>query len=121
MGRLQKAVSRIEEALKMVFSTKSCNQRGFTNDNGNFVHSKKGVYGTGFETTFTIDLPGFGKAEKSELERAANELFLDVVKGRSGNLYTVRQDDPCNFFVEDRSAECHWVARVALFKAQLLH
>jgi len=81
--RLQKAVSRIEEALK------SCNQRGFTNDNGNFVHSKKGVYGTGFETTFTIDLPGFGKAEKSELERAANELFLDVVKGRSGNLYTV--------------------------------
>merc|ERR1712117_562656 len=87
--RLQKAVSRIEEALKMVFSTKSCNQRGFTNDNGNFVHSKKGVYGTGFETTFTIDLPGFGKAEKSELERAANELFLDVVKGRSGNLYTV--------------------------------
>merc|ERR1712209_316034 len=32
--RLQKAVSRIEEALK------SCNQRGFTNDNGNFVHSK---------------------------------------------------------------------------------
>merc|ERR1712122_362623 len=55
--RLQKAVSRIEEALK------SCNQRGFTNDNGNFVHSKKGVYGTGFETTFTIDLPGFGKAE----------------------------------------------------------
>merc|ERR1712115_710458 len=81
--RLQKAVSRIEEALK------SCNQRGFTNDNGNFVHSKRGVYGTGFETTFTIDLPGFGKAEKSELERAANELFLDVVKGRSGNLYTV--------------------------------
>merc|ERR1712241_777873 len=67
--RLQKAVSRIEEALK------SCNQRGFTNDNGNFVHSKRGVYGTGFETTFTIDLPGFGKAEKSELERAANELF----------------------------------------------
>merc|ERR1712241_1096757 len=81
--RLQKAVSRIEEALK------SCNERGFANNNGSFVHSKKGVYGTGFETTFTIDLPGFGKAEKSELERAANELFLDVVKGRSGNLYTV--------------------------------
>merc|ERR1719370_793017 len=74
--RLQKAVSRIEEALK------SCNERGFTN-------SKRGVYGTGFETTFTIDLPGFGKAEKSELEKAANELFLDIVKGRSGNLYTV--------------------------------
>ena len=41
----------------------------------------RGVYGTGFETTFTIDLPGFGKAEKSELEKAANELFLDIVKG----------------------------------------
>jgi alkyl hydroperoxide reductase subunit AhpC/protein-arginine kinase len=87
--RLQKAVSRIEEALKMVFSTKSCNERGFTNSNGSFTHSKRGVYGTGFETTFTIDLPGFGKAEKSELEKAANELFLDIVKGRSGSLYTV--------------------------------
>ena len=41
----------------------------------------RGVYGTGFETTFTIDLPGFGKAEKSELEKAANELFLDIAKG----------------------------------------
>merc|ERR1711990_1310815 len=81
--RLQKAVSRIEEALK------SCNERGFTNNNGSFAHSKRGVYGTGFEATFTIDLPGFGKAEKSELEKAANELFLDIVKGRSGNLYTV--------------------------------
>jgi len=83
--RLQKAVSRIEEALK------SCNERGFTNTNGSFTHSKRGVYGTGFETTFTIDLPGFGngKADKSELEKAANELFLDIVKGRSGNLYTV--------------------------------
>merc|ERR1719376_1717177 len=81
--RLQKAVSRIEEALK------SCNERGFTNNNGSFTHSKRGVYGTGFETTFTIDLPGFGKAEKSELEKAANELFLDIVKGRSGNLYSV--------------------------------
>merc|ERR1711990_796479 len=87
--RLQKAVSRIGEALKMVFSTKSCNERGFTNNNGSFTHSRRGVYGTGFETTFTIDLPGFGKAEKSELEKAANELFLDIVKGRSGNLYTV--------------------------------
>ena len=80
----------------MVFSTKSCNERGFTNTNGSFTHSKRsnfaivdtgndfgcrGVYGTGFETTFTIDLPGFGKAEKSELEKAANELFLDIVKG----------------------------------------
>ena len=41
----------------------------------------RGVYGTGFETTFTIDLPGFGKAEKTELEKAANELFLDIAKG----------------------------------------
>merc|ERR1711934_356937 len=35
--RLQKAVSRIEEALK------SCNERGFTNNNGSFTHSKRGV------------------------------------------------------------------------------
>merc|ERR1712037_281701 len=53
-------------------------ERGFTNNNGSFTHSKRGVYGTGFETTFTIDLPGFGKAEKTELEKAANELFLDI-------------------------------------------
>jgi hypothetical protein len=41
----------------------------------------RGVYGTGFETTFTIDLPGFGKADKTELEKVKNELFLDVEKG----------------------------------------
>ena len=45
------------------------------------IFACRGVYGTGFEATFTIDLPGFGKAEKSELEKAANELFLDIVKG----------------------------------------
>ena len=48
---------------------------------GVYIFACRGVYGTGFEATFTIDLPGFGKAEKSELEKAANELFLDIVKG----------------------------------------
>ena len=41
----------------------------------------RGVYGTGFETTFTIDLPGFNKADKRELAKAENELFLDIEKG----------------------------------------
>merc|ERR1719318_1536395 len=93
--RLQKAVSRIEEALK------SCNERGFTNDNGSFTHSKRGVYGTGFETTFTTDLPGFGKADKMELEKAGNELFVDIEKGRSGSLHTVT----CRQSIEDSEAD----------------
>jgi len=99
--RLQKALSRIEEALKMVFSTKSCNERGFTTSNGAFVHSKRGVYGTGFETTFTIDLPGFGKADKMELEKAKNELFVDIEKGRSGTLHTVT----CRQSIEDSETD----------------
>jgi len=87
--RLQKALARIEEALKIVISTKSCNERGFTTSNGGFTHNKRGVYRTGFETTFTIDLPGFSKAEKTELEKARNDLFLDIEKGRSGTIHTV--------------------------------
>jgi len=38
--RLQKAVARIEEALKMIISTKSCQQRGFATNEGKFVHSR---------------------------------------------------------------------------------
>lgn len=87
--RLQKAMARIEEALKMVFSTKSCNERGFATSKGGFCHSKRGVYRTGFNTTFTMDLPGFNKAEKLELDKAKNDLFLDIEKERTGSLYTV--------------------------------
>ena len=36
------------------------------------------VYGTGFKTTFTIDLPDFNKADKMELAKADNELFLEI-------------------------------------------
>merc|ERR1711937_678213 len=54
--RLQKAVARIEEALKMVFSSKSCQQRGFTTKDGQFQHSRREVYGTGFEVVITMDL-----------------------------------------------------------------
>merc|ERR1712110_1087154 len=45
--RLQKAVARIEEALKMIISVKSCQQRGFATSNGAFSHSRREVYGQG--------------------------------------------------------------------------
>merc|ERR1712045_286212 len=48
--RLQKAVARIEEALK------SCQQRGFTTKDGQFQHSRREVYGTGFEVVITMEL-----------------------------------------------------------------
>jgi len=112
--RLQKAVARIEEALKMTFSTKSCNERGFSTSNGAFNHSKRGVYRTGFETTFTVDLPGFNKAEKTELNRVANDLFLDIEKGRSGSNYSVTTKQSPDDGEQDivtrtvESVECLW-------------
>merc|ERR1712059_240514 len=87
---------------------KSCNERGFAANNGAFVHTKRGVYGTGFETTFTVDLPGLAKADKAELEKAKNELFLDFQKGRSGSLYTVslrQSPDYTEADIFDRSVE----------------
>jgi len=93
--RLQKAVTRIEEALK------SCNERGFTTNSGAFVHCKRGVYGTGFETSFTIDLPGLARADKAELEKAKNELFIDIDKGRSGTIYTVQLRQSPDYSEED--------------------
>merc|ERR1719228_1546222 len=68
--RLQKAVARIEEALK------SCQQRGFTTENGGFSHSRKAVYGTGFETMFSMELLGFARAGREEIEKASRELSV---------------------------------------------
>jgi len=87
--RLQKAVARIEEALKMVFSTKSCQQRGFTTGNGGFAHSRREVYGTGFETTFTMELVGFERAGREEIEKARRELNLKIEKNGKPNTFTV--------------------------------
>jgi len=80
--RLQKAIARIEEALKMVLSSKSCQQRGFATKDGGFNHNKMGVFGTGLEITFTMELPGFQKAEKCELDKAKMELAakIDLIK-----------------------------------------
>merc|ERR1712088_19026 len=63
--RLQKAVARIEEALK------SCQQRGFATNDGKFVHSRREVYGTGFETSFSLELLGFARAGREEIEKAS--------------------------------------------------
>jgi len=70
--RLQKAAVRIEEAIK------SCQQKGFTTNNSGFAHGKKGVFGTGFEITFAIELPGFLEAGRAELDKARAELKLRI-------------------------------------------
>merc|ERR1712119_104408 len=88
--RLQKAVARIEEALKMVFSMKSCQQRGFTTANGGFLHSRRGVYGTGFETSFTMELVGLERVGREEIEKVAKELCVKIERNRKGaNMFTV--------------------------------
>merc|ERR1711902_295539 len=82
--RLQKAVTRIEEALKMIISAKSCQQRGFTTKDGNFQHSRKEVYGTGFEVAITMDLIGLVKAGMDEIDKARRELNLKIEKCSKG-------------------------------------
>ena len=64
----------------MVFSTKSCQQRGFTTANGGFSHSRREVYGTGFETTFTMELVGFERAGREEIEKAKRDLNVKIEK-----------------------------------------
>merc|ERR1719153_32625 len=82
--RLQKAVARIEEALK------SCHQRGFTTANGGFLHTRRGVYGTGFETSFTMELVGLEKAGREEIEKTGRELNVKIERNRKcANLFTV--------------------------------
>merc|ERR1712042_143743 len=81
--RLQKAVARIEEALK------SCQQRGFTTENGGFSHSRKAVYGTGFETMFSMELIGFAKAGREEIEKASRELSVKIEKNGRPNIFNV--------------------------------
>jgi len=82
--RLQKAVARIEEALKMILSIKSCKQRGFTTSDGNFVHSRREVYGTGLEVVVTMDLVGLAKAGFDEIEKAKREFGLKIEKCAKG-------------------------------------
>jgi len=70
--RLQKAAVKIEEAIK------ACQQKGFTTNNHGFAHTKKGVYGTGFEITFNMELPGFQEAGRAELDKARADLNLEI-------------------------------------------
>jgi len=73
----------------MVFSTKSCQQRGFTTANGGFSHSRREVYGTGFETTFTMELVGFERAGREEIEKAKRDLNVKIEKNGKPNTFTV--------------------------------
>merc|ERR1712142_185677 len=76
--RLQKAVARIEEALK------SCKQRGFTTSDGKFVHSRREVYGTGLEVVVTMELLGLAKAGLDEIEKAGKEAGVKIEKCKKG-------------------------------------
>jgi len=76
--RLQKAVARIEEALK------SCQQRGFATNDGKFVHSRREVYGTGLEVVVTMELLGFAKAGMAEIEKARREIGVKIDKCDKG-------------------------------------
>jgi len=88
--RLQKAIARIEEALKMVFSTKSCQQRGFSTKDSAFLHDRKGVFGTGLECCFTMDLPGLHKAGLKEMEQVKVDLGIKLQPSRlGGSMYEV--------------------------------
>jgi len=82
--RLQKAVARIEEALKMIISTKSCQQRGFATQEGKFVHSRREVYGTGLEVVVTMELLGLAKAGLDEIEKAGKEAGVKIEKCKKG-------------------------------------
>merc|ERR1712045_506709 len=82
--RLQKAVARIEEALKMIISTKSCQQRGFATSEGKFVHSRREVFGTGLEVVVTMELLGLAKAGLDEIEKARAEAGLKIEKCKKG-------------------------------------
>ena len=66
----------------MVFSTKSCQQRGFTTANGAFVHSRREVYRTGFEVVLTMELIGFERAGQDEIEKAKTEFNVKIDKCR---------------------------------------
>jgi len=61
-----------------------------------------------------VDLPGFNKAEKTELSRVANDLFLDIEKGRSGSNYSVTTKQSPDDGEQDivirtvESVECLW-------------
>jgi len=79
--RLQKAVVRIEEAIK------ACQQKGFTTNNSGFSHGKHGVNGTGFEISFTIELPGFGQAGRAELDKAKADLKMKIEPERHANTF----------------------------------
>ena len=59
-------------------NVQACQQKGFTTNNHGFAHTKKGVYGTGFEITFNMELPGFQEAGRAELDKARADLNLEI-------------------------------------------
>ena len=68
--------------LQMVFSIKSCFQCGFTTVNGGFLHYRREVYGTGFETSFTMELVGLERTGREGIEKTEKELNVKIERNR---------------------------------------
>lgn len=72
--RLQKAISKIEEAIR------GCQEGGFTSDCDGFCHNQFGVNGTGLEISFHLPLSGFSRAGagRAELDKCKADLNLSM-------------------------------------------
>jgi len=101
--RLDKALRKMEEAIQALA------KRGFAEKEGEYVHCRPHVYGTGLEATFTLDLPGFNQAGKNELEQCCQELKIRVEpEGKSDLCYKVRtkqEDDDTETDIVERTVE----------------
>lgn len=94
--RLSKAVTRMEEAIQVL------SKRGFAENDGSYLHKRQDVFGTALEATFIIDLPGYQKAGRNDLERRCQELQIKVEPvGKDDLSWSVK----CRQFKEDTEVE----------------
>jgi len=116
--RLSKAVTRMEEAIQVCqqssispqhmqpkhhfVMSQVLSKRGFAENEGSYLHKRQDVFGTALEATFIIDLPGYQKAGRNDLERRCQELQIKVEPVGKDNLsWSVK----CRQFKEDAEAD----------------
>jgi len=83
--RLQKAITKIEESLKV------CGVSGFASQEGSFVHGNSRLGRAGFQVSFCLPLLGFGKVEQGrrELDKFQEEEGAEVTFQHSSNFLVV--------------------------------
>mgnify|MGYP002048196788 FL=1 len=74
--RLQKAIIKIEEAVK------SCQEKGFTTDCNGFSHNQLTVNGTGLEIRFSLQLPGLSHVGRAEIDKSKSDLNAVIIPER---------------------------------------